>query len=288
VNNPSNSTLPFFAYGLFKPGQLGFERIEQPVHDCRMHCATVGTLWIRDGIPLLEPGGNNTTFGALVYFRPADAALAYQRISEIEPDEQYYWGEIDATYRTSHRDLAETANALIGRKPQRGSRGFEGVDWDGRDDPLFNEGLDVIEETLNKNREFHDDLKRLFRLQMAYLLLWSAIERYAGLRYHLGRGAMKKVTHIAAEPVFIKAVSALPEDATRWVYRGDKPGQKALFVRDNPDKTLDFYYQVRSNMVHRGKAEYSDFAIVRQALSELLPIFRTILDDAFKPHPVWH
>ena len=148
-----------------------------------MHCATVGTLWIRDGIPLLEPGGNNTTFGALVYFRPADAALAYQRISEIEPDEQYYWGEIDATYRTSHRDLAETANALIGRKPQRGSRGFEGVDWDGRDDPLFNEGLDVIEETLNKNREFHDDLKRLFRLQMAYLLLWSAIERYAGLRY---------------------------------------------------------------------------------------------------------
>lgn len=288
MNNPNNSELPFFAYGLFKPGQLGFERIESFVRDCQTHRSIKGTLWLRDGIPLLEPGASETVGGSLIFFRAEESEVAYGRISEIEPDDQYRWDTVDVPIRVGHREDFQKANALIGRKPQKGSVASEGLDWDGRDDPLFNEGLDVIQETLDANSAFNGDLKQLFRLQMAYLLLWSAIERYAGLRYHLGDGVMKKVAHIADEAAFIEHVGKLPDDQTRWVYRGDKPGEKARFVRDNPDKVLDFYYQVRSNMTHRGKAEYADFHIVHQALSELLPIFKNMLGEAFKPHAVWH
>jgi hypothetical protein len=198
-----------------------------------------------------------------------------------------YWDEIDVTYHEGRRDVVEPANVLVGKKPQKGSVGFQGCEWDGRDDPLFNEGLDVIEETLNKNREFNDDLRKLFRLQMAYLLLWSAIERYAALRYHLGRGVMQKVWRIADESTFNKEVAALPDNGGLWVYRANEPGKKAHFVPTDPKKSLDYYYQLRSNMAHRGKAEYSDFYRVNKALSELLPIFRKMLDDAFKPHPTW-
>jgi hypothetical protein len=63
--------------------------------------------------------------------------VAYNRISEIEPEEQYYWGEVDVTYLEGH----EFANVLIGKKPKKGSVDFEGSEWDGRNDPLFREAL---------------------------------------------------------------------------------------------------------------------------------------------------
>jgi len=119
-----------------------------------------------------------------------------------------------------------------------------------RNDPLFVEALDVIEEMLRKNREFHDDLRKLFRLQMAYLLLWSAIERYEGLRYHLGSRVMQKVMRIAEEAIFRNRVAALPDNGGLWVYRADDPGKKAQFIPSDPKKSLRYYYQIRSNMAH--------------------------------------
>jgi hypothetical protein len=288
MNNPANIALPFFAYGLFQPGQLGFDRIDQHVHKWQMPCATGGTLWIRDGIPLLELGGSDKISGTLVFFLPTDAALAYQRICEIEPDAQYRWGEIDVTYHVGHGDTSARANALIGRKPKRGSVLFEGNAWDGRNDPLFKEGLAVVEDILNRNLHFDNDFKSLFSLQMAYLLLWSAIERYAGLRYHLGNEPMKKVLQIATDPTFIKELSRLPADSKRIVFRGDDPEVKERFQPDNPKKTLKYYYQVRSNLTHRGKAANNDFVIILEALRDLLPIFNRVLDDAFKSYPVRH
>lgn len=287
MQNPKSTALPFFAYGLFKPGQLGFERLEPHVADCRMRCIADGTLWLRDGIPLFESGTGYRTSGALIYFRVGDSDVAYSRVSEIEPDDQYYWGEIDITYHEGHRDVLESANVLVGKKPQRGSVGFQGSDWDGRDDPLFKEGLEVIEDTLNKNGDFHDDLRKLFQLQMAYLLLWSAIERYAALRYHLGDEVVQKVRHIAGESTFKEGVALLPDNGGLWVYSAKEPGTRVRFIPVNPKKSLDYYYQIRSNITHRGKAERSDFYRVHKALSELLPIFRKMLDEAFKPHPSW-
>ena len=223
-----------------------------------------------------------------LYISGARILLLLTNELAIEPDDQYCWGETDVTYHEGHRDVVESANVLVGKKPRKGSVGFQGGEWDGRDDTLFREGLEVIEETLNKNREFYDDLKKLFRLQMAYLLLWSAIERYAALRYHLGRGVRQKVLHIADESTFKKEVATLPDNGGLWVYnKANEPGKKAQFAPTDPKKSLDYYYQIRSNMTHRGKAEYSDFYRVHKALSELLPIFRKMLDDAFKPHPVW-
>ncbi len=48
--------------------------------------------------------------------------------------------------------------------------------------------------------------RNLFRLQMAYMLLWTAIERYAGLKYHLGKRVTDKVYKIADEKSFADAL----------------------------------------------------------------------------------
>lgn len=39
-------------------------------------------------------------------------------------------------------------------------------------------------------------------------------------------------------------------------------------------------YQVRSNIAHRGKGVVHDHDTLAHALDELLPIFRTVLDEA--------
>jgi hypothetical protein len=52
MNLPPNTSLPFFAYGLFKPGQLCFIRIHDLVNNIR-ETEVGGTLKERDAIPLL-------------------------------------------------------------------------------------------------------------------------------------------------------------------------------------------------------------------------------------------
>jgi len=64
-------------------------------------------------------------------------------------------------------------------------------EWNGRDDPLFTVALDVVTKLCNRIA-LRVGFEPLFRLEMAYLLLWTSIERYASLRYHLGDKATKK------------------------------------------------------------------------------------------------
>ena len=154
----------------------------------------------------------------------------------------------------------------------------EDEEWNGWKDPLFTVALDVVEETLTSNA-FQWDLKPLFRLQMAYLLLWSSIERYVSLRYHLGDKVMEKVRQLACEPAFAEGLLQHVKER-REVYRADRPGEREVLDPQSPAKALDYYYQVRSNMTHRGKGAVWDHERVMQSLTELLPIVREVLKAA--------
>jgi len=271
---PPRTDLPFFAYGVFKPGQLGYHRIADLV--VRADPATIaGTLRIRDGLPIVDPeadSGSDQVAGHVLHFAETTRKEAYSRIAKLEPDKQYRWIETRATNLN--------ANVLVGRSPKKGSVVAE-EEWDAARDPLFTSALEVVKETLCANRDFAWDMKPLFRLQMAYLLLWSSIERYVSLRYHLGDRVTEKVNHLASEPVFAEAlIQAGP--AKREVFRSHKPEEKAVLDSANPRKALDYYYQIRSNITHRGKGVVQDHERLVKCLDELLPIFRTVLDSAFR------
>ena len=45
-------------------------------------------------------------------------------------------------------------------------------------------------------------------------------------------------------------------------------------------KSVAYYYQVRSNITHRGKGAVRDYDMLRDSLTELLPIFREVLEAA--------
>lgn len=271
MERPDNSSLPFFAYGIFRPGQLGYFQLREFVHEIAEPLEIDGMLLLRDGLPIIDPNGTGRIKGVLLTFQATRADEAYGRIAALEPDKHYRWG--------TSLTKGVPANVLFGRSPKKGSVYCEDAEWNGWDDPLFTSALEVIDETLQSSQEFKWDLKPLFRLQMAYLLLWSAIERYVSLRYHFGDRVTEKVNQLACELAFGNGLKQHVKRSCE-VYRADRPGQKVVLDPLAPEKALTYYYQIRSNITHRGKGVIRDHERVLEALSQLLPIFQGVLEAA--------
>ena len=271
---PNNIKLPFFDYGLFKPGQICYFRIKEFVLT-RNQDTVDGYLKERDGIPVLVHEKNHDHIkGYIIHFREGKEEEAYQRIVDIEPQEVYKWETI-----TLHS--GKEANVLHGRKVDRGSVDYEHCNnWDGRSDPYFTDAIELVEEILKQNETYGLDFKKLFNLQMAYFLLWTSIERYTGLRYHLGQSVMEKIKQMAKEESFVTSVK---KNVTkeREVYSANNLS-KIVLDPNNPQKAISYYYQVRSNSTHRGKAAHQDFDTVLFSLRELLAIFKDVLKESFK------
>ena len=126
---------------------------------------------------------------------------------------------------------------------------------------------------------------RQLDLHLAYALLWTSIERFLALRYGFtGQGnVMAYVNKLAEEPSFTQALDDAPIEKVRTVYRSDSPGSKEVLdpKRDSSTKAkkaVGYYYQVRSNAMHRGKAVLADYETLYLSVTELRSIFRKLLE----------
>jgi hypothetical protein len=90
MNLPDDPTLPFFTYGLFRPGQIGYGSIRALVETSEAWWVVQGELLERDGLPLLAEGTNEVQ-GWLIRFKSESAITAYMTINAIEPDRRYRW-----------------------------------------------------------------------------------------------------------------------------------------------------------------------------------------------------
>jgi hypothetical protein len=277
---PKRTDLPYFAYGLFKPGELAYSQLESLVEGDPTEAVVPGALYVRDGLPLLKPGGMKPVHGYLLRFREGEAEEAYTRISAFEPRKHYWWD----TVRLGKTN--ENANALLGRRPEKGSIRHEEGDWTGRRDPVLTRGLPVVHDVAAKQarEEFHSappdrfDWPRLFRLQMSYLFLWTMIERYAALAYSPTLEPMEKVKKLGEDPAFQRALSRVVRREQR-VYDSRDPTNHADLDPERGRSSAEYYYYVRSNLSHRGKGAWNDGEIVRQSLLELQEIVRQVLEE---------
>jgi hypothetical protein len=283
---PNNLKLPFFSYGIFKSGELAYQRLRPYVEGAPMSATVNGVLWLRDGLPLLEQSASGTVRGCLLGFRPSRETEAYRLVSETEPANHYEWAEMEVALADGSR---LDANALAGRDPQQASSLLEGEEWTGREDPVLTYAIELIRET-SKNSAgavFESappesfDWPRFFRLQMAYLLLWSAIERYAALAYGPNLKPMQKLRAISEDAFFAEALRGL-NDRTDEVFDSRDPKSSYKLDVKNPWSSANYYYQVRSNMSHRGKGAWRDGEVVRQSLTGLLEIFEVMLARSWK------
>jgi hypothetical protein len=276
---PADTSLPFFTYGLFRPGQIGFQKLREDVAGHTAGWSISGRVKERDGLPVLLEARHDSdeAEGTLIEFIPARQKAAYQSIADIEPEELYRWVSFEARKGPERR----MANVLLGRSGDSGSHDIEYLPWDGSRDLLFTKALEVVQEVLDLNREFDWEPKPTLHLQMAYMLLWSAIERFASFKYHLGKDVTAKVKRLADEPAVRATLLELSPEPRRVVH-STNPGKKETLKATDPKKAIAYYYQLRSNVVHRGKSAPQDHEKLVKSLEELLTIFRRVLEAEFR------
>ena len=275
-----NINLPFFAYGSFKPGQIAYSRIEKHIKskspaDCKHK------LFLRDGSPFISKDSivHGSTSGVLIEFKRNCKWDAYGIICEVASDKLYYWEVINVEGRH--------ANALIGRKPSKSNPRRIGKDFDGSNDPYFKEAIEVIEDGIEeygkdlKHCQSEDEMMKIyFKLLRNYILLWSSVERYIGLRYGKGNYELSNKELFATEKIFQESLRDNIGDETRDIFRTDNL-EKITLDANCPEDSIDYYYTVRCNIVHRGKTPHGSDEIVFKSLNELLNIFKDVLNDTF-------
>lgn len=225
----------------------------------------------RDGVPiLLYKQKIPQTQGYILYFNNKEA---YNLINETLSRKLYKWDTITIE--------DEEVNILFGRKPRLGSNSIEEnldrENYDGKRDPLFKEGIELIKENLETEKFSWE--KGFFRLQMNYMLLWSAIDRYCKLRYNKDKEHENRKA-LADEKVFQEALEKYSSKHPRFVFNTENL-YKNDFNIEEPIKCLNYYYTLRCNIVHRGKTSMRDSGRLEEATRELLAIFEYMLDNTF-------
>ena len=267
-----DSNLPFFAYGIFKPGQIAYSKIKDLVLQ-KKEISINRPMKHRDGVPILLKKENERykTKGFLYDF--SDGEKAYRIICQTMPPALYKWGKIDVE--------GERANVLFGLDPNSGSNYIEDdadrESYEGRNDPLFKEGIQLIKDNLEAGKFFWE--KGFFQLQMNYMLLWSAIDRYCKLKYNKESDYANR-RELAQEKVFKDALRRIETDEYRTIYSSDDLSERKFDV-ENEIYCMNYYYTLRCNIVHRGKSSVRDVGLLRKAAEDLLQIFETILDETF-------
>ena len=181
---------------------------------------------------------------------------------------------------------------LVGTKPDRGHpEVVRNGRWSLRFDPVFTEAMKVVCDSIEQdaNASFPAgpgedmDWGRAFRVQMAYLLLWSIVERYATLAVGAGCEATERVKRLGRLRSFLSALHDV-SPAPREVFDSRDPREKAVLnVESSPEKALQYYYAVRSNLSHRGKGAWHDAETVRRSLVELHTLMKGLLSSALSP-----
>lgn len=272
MNKPRDTNLPFFTYGIFKPGELGYHQLKHFIEKSTPY-SIKGRLNIRDGLPLMDSEGHRTVEGWLLSFAPERKLDAYEAICKMEPGNQYRWAEREID--------GHGVNVLEGKSLNKGSEEF--IDrgcWTGSTDPLFTTALQLIGDILKDNREFNVNLIHTFQLEMAYLLLWTSIERYISFRYNIQATPDSKVNLLTRDSDF-KEVLASTSIENRELYSAKDPDDKYILNKNDPIGAAKYYYQVRCNIAHRGKAIASDHEKLAKSLEELLNIYSEIIKRSF-------
>lgn len=288
-NFPADIKLTYFAYGLFKPNEPAHNQISKFVENISESMPITNChLWIRDGLPIINIQSGRQVVGYELTFQEENYEDAYNAISKFVSIGDIRLYEWDVLNLVDDGKIVKSMNVLTWQKSPKFSADNIIEEWSAKHDPMFTEAMKIIKEKIDNHAQvvFAGDpfeWNRFFELQMAYLLLWTAIERYCSFAYGPFLSSGNKRQALAVNKSF--------QDALIKVLKESDHFQRVCVIHDsndlekwkklNPYKpihSIDYYYIVRCNLAHRGKSEFSDGEIIRRSLIELFNIFQIVLN----------
>lgn len=264
-----NTKLPFFSYGIFRPGEIPFIGIINFID--KIEKLTIkGHIQIRDGVYLFSEKLEDDVNGFLIYFKSNLSESAYDFINSLEPNKIFRWSEkLD--------ENSNPFNLLIGKSPNKGSESIEELhnNYSTTIDPYFTTGLAMLNEFKLPDCDW--ELKGSFEIQMRYMFLWTIIERFTFLRYSLGGNPNSRVKSLADNEYFIIGLKKYV-NKERKIFDTQTLRHYTLNA-DEPKKAIDYYYQVRNNLTHRGKGISKDYYILIDCYKELFNIIQFVIEN---------
>ena len=292
VGLPKDPSLPFFAYGIFRPDEIAWPRIVSFVESTDELKIDGWELRQRNGLPLAALRSDAKLSGHRVRF--TDPRSAYVLIGNVEPSGEYKWVSVsDST--------GENCNLLAAESPNKSTEPID--QWSSARDPLFQYGMEFVSGVIGEVAprlaqigpfgESSDDCKNYFEFQGAFLTLWSVFERYAAFRYGAeflpdfkDRGnkkahAVQKLWETAGSEKFSFAIANARIDEAFKVFSVLENKNKAVTLDGllNPVKAAKAWYQVRSNLTHRGKSAFKENKILLTATIDLYNTLYFFLGD---------
>ena len=274
IEPPEDTTLPFFAYGFYKPHQLAYPQIESFVKGMPKKAKVNASLKQVNGIPVLIKSNVQHSYveGYLIHFKNSAQREGYEKVGYSRNKGIYEWEVMNVD--------GQRANVLISSKPDTfESRGhwnydfnerkhikelnirLESYDW--RRDPIFEKPMDYIylanplkyrehpreplfEEPIapidlennhpKPRRHLNYEYIKFFETQMLYMLLWTSIDRFLTFRY--GETKKNNVIFLSEEESFKIALKKYVEEDER-VFHNRKTVYSVRDLREyelNPNK----------------------------------------------------
>ncbi len=282
---------PLFVYGSLRPGQLAHHQIAPFVDRSEYAYADGYGIWVRDGLPFIEPAPNETVRGDLLWATPDSADKLHEQARAYESDELY--DEKPLNVRIADGSNVQ-ARAFMGKRTGRGNpEAMVHGEWSAQAEPLFIWGLDTITgiarqilapieghpRRVNAPAESSEFWDAYIPLEGLYLALCSVLERYTTLAYGAGKDPMKRLSLLGCDP-----------DAAEAVRLAHPPAIAAVDSRKaaSPKTTAHHapfaaWYLVRNNLSHRGKGAIHDYQLLADALVGLHDALRFLLDLKLTP-----
>jgi hypothetical protein len=304
---PKDISKPFFSYGIFRPGEIAFQIISDYVDLNRIENKIImGSLKLRDGILIFDQNGKDSVQGYLLFFKEGAESSAYESIVNVEPGNYYKWDEDQSKFKNQF-------NILHGKTVDKGideEKGFNSPNiWNNLFDSIWNDpfiinGFNMLEHYAKESPRLHKKYEQLkwedegifndyLKYQMLYLFLSSILERIMFLNGGFGKNPNKQVTLFSKDKtlhnVFDKLVlnddfPQFKESFERKINAANNPTSDASWTYEtnsnvNYEEAMKYYYQLRSNIIHRGKSGIKKLIVLRESFEELKFILSTFWEE---------
>lgn len=278
---PPRLDLPIFAYGLLKPDQPAYDLLADIVVQTEHATLSAGGLRVRDGLPLYDPGGTTGVQGVLLTFTAGKEKRAYSAVCDVVPRQHYRWDMTEM--RVDGRP--GRVNLLRGRHPDRGSSEEWFTSWSAGEDPLLGYGLVHVRRAALEHATAPfptvggDDpamWDRFYALHAAYLLLWSAVERFTALTYGPAQPALERTWRLGDDPRFRESVVTAGVAASPKTADSRDP-TRARRIREDGGGAMFSWDAARHLVAHPGRTAFAEGVFLRRSLIDLHDTFRLTL-----------
>ncbi len=278
---PPRLDLPMFAYGPEKPDEPAYDLLRGYVTHTEPATLTAGGLRVRDGLPILDPDGRDGVGGVLLTFAAGREKDAYRTVCEVAARQHYRWDMTEM--RVDGRP--GRVNVLRGRHPDRGSSDEWFSSWAAGDDPLLRFGLHHVRQaalghgatvfpTVTADEAAAWD--RFYALRAAYLLLWSAVERFTALAYGPAHPVLERTWRLGDDPRFRECVMAAGVAPSAKTADSRDP-TRARRIREDGAGAMFSWDAARHTVAHLGRTAFADGVLLRRSLIDLHDAFRLTL-----------